>query len=41
MKILAILITLAIVLVLAIRLLIARLDRIEQQFLEDEARENE
>lgn len=38
---LAVLVTIAVVLVLVVRLLIARLDRIEEQFLEDESRENE
>jgi len=41
MKIVAILLTIVVATILLIRLLIARLDRIEQQFLEDEARENE
>lgn len=41
MKIAAILVAIVIVVTLAVRLLIARLDRIEEQFLEDESRENE
>jgi hypothetical protein len=41
MKILLILIAAVVVLTLVGRFLIARLDQVEQQFLDDESRENE